>query len=202
MTYDYSIQDIYALSNKIHIFDLHELKLLYVVLSTCRHSSSFFFWTPDILVHVPEIVHVVLCNRHTFEIIHYTFNMKFNKDILRNLIYSYSSKLCNGLFRNWGRYHVGIDSFYVWHVNVLGILTSACDIVVAGGSVICIYLLWKQDVQVCICLLASNKSLYRLLKWSPMVYILPLLKRTFNNNSSLSTVLSYHICRISREYKL
>ena len=130
-----------------------------------RHSSSC----------VPEIVHVVLCNRHTFEIIHYTFNMKFNKDILRNLIYSYSSKLCNGLFRNWGRYHVGIDSFYVWHVNVLGILTSACDIVVAGGSVICIYLLWKQDVQVCICLLASNKSLYRLLKWSPMVYILPLL---------------------------
>lgn len=71
------------------------------------------------------------------------FNMKFNKDILRNLIYFYLFKLCNGLFWNWGRYYVGIDFFYVWYVNVLGILIFVCDIVVVGGSVICIYLLWK-----------------------------------------------------------
>ncbi|WZZ23603.1 hypothetical protein YC2023_007004 [Brassica napus] len=31
--------------------------------------------------------------------------------------------------------------------NVLGIITFTCDIVVASGSVICIYFLWKQDPQ-------------------------------------------------------
>lgn len=65
---------------------------------------------------------------------------------------------------------------------------------------ICIYFPRKQNNKSLCLFLTSNKSIdciNNFLRYRLYFY----LKLTFNNNSSFSTILSYHICRITREYK-